>query len=82
MLENNKIKSLIEKGLNANDVRVDGDGYHYQLVVVSDDFKDLGLVARQKKIYQVLGEHVKSGELHALSLKTYTVDEWQEKNNG
>lgn len=82
MLENQEIKSLIENAISCNKVIVDGDGYHYQVCVVSDEFKTLSRVQRQKKIYQVLGDRVKSGELHALSIKTYTSPEWEGLNNG
>lgn len=82
MLENHEIKSLIEQGLPCQQVIVEGDGYHYQVCVVSDEFEALNRVQRQKKIYQVLGDKVKSGELHALSLKTYTSPEWEDIKNG
>lgn len=82
MLENNVIESLISEGLPLCKVEVQGDGYHYQVLVISDDFEQLSRVKRQQKIYKLLGDRVKSGELHALTIKAYTQREWQEVENG
>lgn len=82
MLENNEIKVLIENNMSCQQVIVEGDGYHYQVCVISDEFESLNRVQRQKKIYQALGDKVKSGELHALSIKTYTSPEWEGLSHG
>ena len=79
-MENNLIKDLIEQHINHKLVVVDGDGYHYKITVVSDDFEGLSRVHRTQKIYQVLNQHIKSGELHALSIKPYTIKEWELQN--
>ena len=54
-----------------------GDGSHFQVIVVSESFAGLRPVKRQQMIYQHLNEHIASGELHAISIKTYTQDEWK-----
>jgi acid stress-induced BolA-like protein IbaG/YrbA len=82
MLENTEIKSLIQSELAGSEVAVEGDGYHYQVSVVSDEFESLSRVQRQKRIYKILGDKVKSGELHALSIKTFTHAEWEVARHG
>ncbi len=54
-----------------------GDGSHFQVTVVSESFTGLRPVKRQQMIYQHLNEQIASGELHAISIKTYTQDEWK-----
>ncbi|MFA5960400.1 MAG: BolA/IbaG family iron-sulfur metabolism protein [Tatlockia sp.] len=75
----------LERQLLASDeidfVKVDGDGYHYQLTVVSDVFLDKSKVARQQWVYAKLSNYIKDGSLHALTMKTLTKAEW-EKNHG
>jgi BolA protein len=51
---------------------------HFKLVVVSDTFNDLTLIARHRLINQLFKEEL--GHIHALAMHTYTPDEWQVKN--
>lgn len=81
-MENSQIKALLEQSFSGDQVIVEGDGYHYQIIVISDIFNGLPRVKRTQKIYQVLNEHIQSGELHALSVKPFTVEEWKEKAHG
>lgn len=55
------------------------DGTHFDAVVVTDAFKDKKAVERQKIVYAIIGAHITSGSIHALSLKTFTQQEWQEQ---
>jgi acid stress-induced BolA-like protein IbaG/YrbA len=41
-------------------------------VVVSDQFEGKRAVARQQMVYATLQDDIASGELHAISLKTFT----------
>ena len=50
-------------------------GYHLNAIIVSDDFKGLELLNRHQLVYKALGSMIKN-EIHALSIKTYTVSEW------
>ncbi|OGV27939.1 MAG: BolA family transcriptional regulator [Legionellales bacterium RIFCSPHIGHO2_12_FULL_35_11] len=58
-------------------VKATGDGYHYQLIVVSDLFVGKSKVARQQWVYGVLNKHILSGELHAIQMQTMTKSEWE-----
>ena len=71
-----KIKIKVESTLDCTKVSVDGDGRHFQAVIVSDDFLNKSRIARHKIVYDALGNSMES-EIHALSIKTYTVDEWK-----
>lgn len=75
-----QVKQLIEQGLPGSNVSVDGDGVHFEAIVVSDQFEGLNRIKRQQLVYQTVNEYVQSGELHALSMKTLTPNEWQEKH--
>lgn len=55
-----------------------GKGGHYNLSIVSDDFEGMNLVSRHRKIYEIL--NMGSGQIHALSISTFTTKEWKEKN--
>ncbi len=56
-------------------VDVDGDGTHFEAVIVSSVFNGKTLLERHQLVYNVLGEALKE-RIHALSLKTYTPEQW------
>ena len=51
-------------------------GGHFRIVVVSDRFEGKRLVERQRLVYAALSEEM-GPDIHALSMKTLTPDEWQ-----
>ena len=59
-------------------LKVIGDGQHFEAVVVSDEFAGMSRIQRQQRVNKTLGERM-TGEIHALSMKTLTPQEWQEK---
>ena len=72
-----EIKDKIEQGISGCEVFVDGDGRHFQVIVVSDAFSGKNMVQQHQLVYQTLGDKVGGDELHALSIRTYTNEEWQ-----
>ena len=72
------VKKLIEEGIPGSHVIVEGDGSRFVTVVISDSFSGKSMVQQHQMVYRTLGEHV-GGEVHALSIQTYTPDEWEKK---
>ena len=52
-------------------------GFHLETTIVSDDFTDKTLIERHRLVYDAMGELMKH-EIHALSIKTLTREEWEE----
>ena len=75
-MENAEVRQLIEAGLPGADVKVSGDGSHFEAVVISEVFEGKSPVAQQKMVYATLGEHITNGSLHALTIKAYTPEKW------
>ena len=71
-----QIQALIAAGLVCEHLTVDGDGRHWQAVVVSPQFEGLRAIARHQRVYATLGSKMHTDEVHALSMKTYTPTEW------
>lgn len=76
MMHPDQIKQLILAGLPCEHLAIDGDGHHFEAVIVSAEFTGKSRVQRQQRVYQTLREKLDSGELHALSFKTLTPEEW------
>lgn len=72
-----EVKKLILAGLPECDVTVKGDGSHFDAIVVGEVFDGKSLVAKQKLVYATVNDVITSGQLHALSIKTYTPAEWE-----
>jgi acid stress-induced BolA-like protein IbaG/YrbA len=73
------VKSYIAAGLNCSHLDVEGDGQHFNAVIVSDAFAGKRLIQRHQLVYAALGDKMKA-EIHALSMKTLTREEFN--NNG
>jgi acid stress-induced BolA-like protein IbaG/YrbA len=72
-----QIKALIESGLPDCEARVDGDGRHWNAVVISSAFAGKPMLKQHRLVYAALGDSFDTEALHALSLKTYTPEQWQ-----
>lgn len=72
-----QIQALIEQHIDTQELRVDGDGSHFQVIVVSDSFSGLNAVKKQQMVYAAVNEHIESGAIHALTIKAYTPAEWE-----
>ncbi len=74
-MEPKEIQMMIEGGMSGAEVSVEGDGTHFDAVIVSEDFEGKTLLERHQLVYKVLGDAMKE-RIHALSLKTYTPEQW------
>jgi len=67
---------LVEKAIADSQVEITGDGSKFEAQVISNAFEGLSTIKRHKMVYAVLNEHIKTGAIHALSIKAFTQDEW------
>jgi len=74
-METNAIEQLIRTGMPGAEVTVTGDGSHFEAIVVSDAFAGKSLLQKQRMVMATVNEQIASGELHALSIKTFTPEE-------
>ena len=75
-----QLQAIIAAGLNCEHLEVSGDGRHWVAVIVSPEFEGKRLIARHQRVYATLGERIKTDEVHALSMKTFTPAEWANQN--
>lgn len=70
-----EIQAKIESGIENSVVTMDGDGCNCSTLVVSPVFEGMSLLSRQRAVMSLVSDDIKSGELHALSVKTRTPEE-------
>ena len=70
------LKQLIASGLVCEHIELEGDGRHWFATIVSPEFEGKRPIARHQRVYATLGDRMKTDEVHALSMKTFTPAEW------
>lgn len=75
-----EIKQLIEANLSGAQAFVEGDGRHFNAVVICEKFSGLSSLRKQQLVYDTVHKQLMDGSLHALSLKTFTPEEWSKQN--
>ncbi len=74
MMQADTIAEWIQQGLPDSKVSVDGDGHHFEALIVSPEFEGKNTMTRHRMVYATLGEKM-GNEIHALSMKTLTPTE-------
>lgn len=69
-----QVRGWIAESLPCEDLRVTGDGQHFEALIVSARFAGLGRVARHQLVYRALGGRMR-GDIHALSMRALTPEE-------
>ena len=72
-----ELQTIIAAGLACEHLHIEGDGRHWYATLVSAEFEGKRLIQRHQRVYATLGDKIKTDEVHALSMKTYTPAEWQ-----
>lgn len=81
MVTPQSITASIEKGLACAHVEVQGDGAHFEAIIVSTAFAGLSRVKQHQLVYAALGDRMRA-EIHALSMQTLTPEQWSERGGG
>ncbi len=79
-MTSNELQDLIAAGLPCEYIQVDGDGRHWQAVIVSPEFEGKSRIQRHQRVYKALGAKMHTDEVHALSMHTVTPAEWAALN--
>ena len=69
---------MLFRSMRCDHLEVDGDGRHWQALVVSPEFEGLRAIKRHQRVYATLGARIHTDEVHALSIKAVTPAEWDE----
>lgn len=76
-MQADEVKALLEAGLEGCEITVQGDGSHFDILVVGEVFSGLRPVQKQQLVYAVLKEQIADGSIHAVNMRTLTPEEAQ-----
>lgn len=80
MISHNNIAELISSALPNAKIQVDdpnNDGQHFSAIVVAEQFEGLSMIKQHKLVYGAIQDHLDSGAIRALQLKTYSLSQWK-----
>lgn len=80
-----QIKTRIQTlapGTEAQLIDLTGTQDHWQAIIVSSAFEGKTLVERHRMVFDLFKKEVESNDVHALTLKTYTPDQYERMKNG
>ncbi len=69
------IANSISNVIKYDKLDVEGSESKYTVNIISDEFIGKSIIERHKMIYAVLDQYIKTGEIHALTIKAMTLDE-------
>ena len=81
MVTPEQIEGYLSAKLDCAHLSIDGDGAHFQAMIVSTAFEGKSRVQRHQVVYGALGDRMRE-EIHALSMQTLTPAEWQVRQAG
>lgn len=76
-----QVRQYIADHLECEHIEVVGDGSHFEAVIVSPAFEGKRRIARHQLVYAALGDRMRA-EIHALSMRTLTPEEYKANPNG
>jgi acid stress-induced BolA-like protein IbaG/YrbA len=75
MVRPEDVQKYISDALHCDYIEVRGDGQHFEAVIVSPAFAGKNMVQQHQTVYLALGDRMHE-EIHALSMKTFTPEQW------
>ena len=76
-METTEIEQLLKDALELAELHVKFDGSQCTIIAVADFLGELSRVKRQQAVYAPLKEAIKEGKIHAVTIKTFTTEQWQ-----
>ena len=73
---NNQVEQLLRQALSLDELYVKSEGSHCEVIAVSAEFVDMSRLKRQQSINGPLRELIAENTIHALTVKTFTPEQW------
>jgi acid stress-induced BolA-like protein IbaG/YrbA len=77
MISPEQVQTMIQDRMTNAEVKVVGDGQHFEAIIISPDFVGKSRVKQHQIVYGALQAELAAETIHALSLKTFTPETWQ-----
>ncbi len=71
------LREILQAAFPSAEIATSGQAGKFDVRVVDIQFEGKRPVARQQSVYAPLGSYIASGEVHAVSIKALTPEEWR-----
>lgn len=76
-MNSEQLTEILKAAFPDADVAVSGQAGKFDLRIVDDIFQEKRPVARQQAVYAPLNDYIASGEVHAVTIRAMTKEEWR-----
>ena len=76
-MNSEKLTEILKTAFPEAEVTVSGQAGKFDLRIVDDQFEGKRPVARQQSVYVPLNSYIASGEVHAVTIRAMTKEEWR-----
>ncbi|REL30653.1 BolA family protein [Thalassotalea euphylliae] len=76
-MEISEIEQLINDAIKLDELHVAFDGSQCKVIAVAEVFAELSRVKKQQAISKPLAVAINDGRIHALTVKTFTPEQWK-----
>lgn len=77
VMNSEKLQQILQQAFPEAELQVTGQGGKFDLRIVDAQFEGKRPVARQQAVYAPLNDYIASGEVHAVSIRAMTPEEWK-----
>lgn len=75
-MDSAQVEQILNTALDLEEIHVKGEGSQFEVIAIDACFDGMSRVKKQQIIYAPLMEYIQRNDIHAVSIKTYTPDEW------
>lgn len=76
-MDSEQLAALLKAAFPEADVAVTGQAGKFDLRIVDAQFEGKRPVARQQAVYAPINQQIASGEVHAVTIRAMTPEEWR-----
>ncbi|MDM1758876.1 MULTISPECIES: BolA family iron metabolism protein IbaG [Acinetobacter] len=76
-MNSEQLTEILKAAFPDAEVAVSGQAGKFDLRIVDEQFEGKRPVARQQTVYQPLNSYIASGEVHAVTIRAMTKEEWR-----
>ena len=74
-----EVKATLLEKLGDAEVEIQVNGNSYMLQIVAFAFDGLNALKRQQLVYACINDKIKSGEMHAVTMRLFSPSEWEKQ---
>ena len=79
-MNTDQLTQILKDAFPEADIAVSGQAGKFDLRIVDDQFEGKRTITRQQAVYAPLNSYIASGEVHAVTIRALTKEEWRKSS--